>query len=92
LMKLVSTVGVLDIQASFTPLLMAYIGGVGSFFGPIIGSGVLHLLEDLVIRFTERIGLVNGAIFILVVLYAPMGLVGLFREAQAKWFAKGKAS
>ena len=92
LMKLVSTVGVLDINASFVPIMMAYIGGVGSFFGPIVGSGVLHLLEDLVIRFTERIGLVNGAIFILVVLYAPMGLVGLFREAKEKWFHKGKAS
>jgi len=91
LMKLVSTVGVLDIHASFTPILMAYIGGVGSFFGPIIGSGVLHVLEDLVIRFTERIGLVNGAIFILVVLFAPMGLVGLFREAKGKWFPKGMA-
>jgi len=92
LMKLVSTVGVLDIHASFVPIMMAYIGGVGSFFGPIIGSGVLHLLEDLVIRFTERIGLVNGAIFILVVLFAPMGLVGLFREAKEKWFQKGKVS
>ena len=92
LMKLVSTVGVLDAHASFVPIMMAYIGGVGSFFGPIIGSGVLHLLEDLVIRFTERIGLVNGAIFILVVLYAPMGVVGLFREAKEKWFDKGKAS
>jgi branched-chain amino acid transport system permease protein len=92
LMKLVSTVGVLDINASFVPIMMAYIGGVGSFFGPIIGSGVLHLLEDLVIRFTERIGLVNGAIFILVVLYAPMGLVGLFRAAKAKWFHEEKVS
>ena len=92
LMKLVSTVGVLDINSSFTPIMMAYIGGVGSFFGPIIGSAVLHLLEDLVIRFTERIGLVNGAIFILVVLYAPMGLVGLFHSAKAKWFHKEKVS
>jgi len=92
LMKLVSTVGVLDIHASFLPIMMAYVGGVGSFFGPIIGSGVLHLLEDLVIRFTQRFGLVNGAIFILVVLYAPMGLVGLFSAAKAKWFHKGKAS
>jgi branched-chain amino acid transport system permease protein len=92
LMKLVSTVGVLDIHASFVPIMMAYIGGVGSFFGPIIGSGVLHLLEDLVIRFTERIGLVNGAIFILVVLFAPMGLVGLFRTAKEKWLQKGKVS
>ena len=92
LMKLVSTVGVLDIHASFVPIMMAYIGGVGSFFGPIIGSGILHLLEDLVIRFTERIGLVNGAIFILVVLFAPMGLVGLFRTAKEKWLQKGKVS
>ena len=87
LMKLVSTVGVLDIHASFVPIMMAYIGGVGSFFGPIIGSGVLHLLEDLVIRFTERIGLVNGAIFILVVLYAPLGIVGIFRAAKQKWLS-----
>jgi branched-chain amino acid transport system permease protein len=87
LMRLVSTVGVLDIQASFLPIMMAYIGGVGSFFGPIVGSGILHLLEDVVIRFTERIGLVNGTIFILMVLYAPLGLVGLFREAKEKWFS-----
>lgn len=88
LMKLVSTVGVLDIGTSFAPIMMAYIGGVGSFFGPIIGSGVIHLLEDLVIRFTQRIGLVNGVIFMLVVLYAPMGLVGLYNSAREKWFYK----
>jgi branched-chain amino acid transport system permease protein len=92
LQNLVSTLGVLDIGNSFSPILMVYIGGVGSFFGPIVGSGILHLLEDLVIRFTDRIWLVNGAIFILVVLYAPMGLVGLFHAAKAKWFYKEKAS
>lgn len=91
LMKLVSTVGVLDINTSFVPIMMVYIGGVGSFFGPIIGSGVFHVLEDLVIRFTERIGLVNGAIFILVVLFAPLGVVGLFKSAKEKWFAKERS-
>jgi branched-chain amino acid transport system permease protein len=92
LMKLVSTVGVLDINTSFKPIMMAYIGGVGSFFGPIIGSGVLHVLEDVVIRFTDRIGLVNGTIFILVVLFAPAGLTGLFSAIKAKWFHKEKIS
>jgi branched-chain amino acid transport system permease protein len=92
LMKLVSTVGVLDINTSFKPIMMAYIGGVGSFFGPIIGSGVLHVLEDVVIRFTDRIGLVNGTIFILVVLFAPAGLTGLFGAIKAKWFHKEKIS
>jgi branched-chain amino acid transport system permease protein len=47
-------------------------------------------LEDVVIRFTDRIGLVNGTIFILVVLFAPRGLVGLFSAIKAKWFHKEK--
>ena len=89
-MKLVSTVGVLDIGTSFKPIMMAYIGGVGSFFGPIIGSGVLHILEDVVIRFTERIGLVNGTIFILVVLFAPQGLDRSFQYSQGKMVSKGE--
>ena len=72
--------------------MMAYIGGVGSFFGPIFGSGVIYLLEDLAIRLTERIGLVNGLIFILVVLFAPTGLVGLFGTAKAKLFHRERAS
>jgi branched-chain amino acid transport system permease protein len=92
LMKLVSVVGTLDIGTCFKPLMMAYIGGVGSFFGPIIGSGILHLLEDLVIQFTDRIGLVNGAIFVLVVLFAPQGLIGLYNTLKAKWFQKEKVS
>jgi branched-chain amino acid transport system permease protein len=92
LMKLVSTVGVLDVGTSFKPLMMAYIGGIGSFFGPIVGSGILHLLEDTVIKFTDRIGLVNGSIFILVVLFAPQGLIGLFNTYKQKWFPKEKVS
>jgi len=88
LLKLVSTVGILDIGTSFTPIMMAYIGGVGSFVGPIVGSAVIHFLETMAIRFTERIGLINGAIFILVVLFAPQGLVGLFNTAKEKWFQK----
>lgn len=91
LMKLVATFGVLDINTSFKPLMMAYIGGIGSFFGPIVGSGVLHLLEDVVIRFTDRIGLVNGTIFILVVLFAPQGLIGLISSFKAKWSAKERS-
>lgn len=91
LMKLVSTVGVLDINTSFKPLMMAYIGGIGNFFGPLVGSAVLHILEDVVIRFTDRIGLINGAIFILVVLFAPQGLIGIFQNLKAKRSAKERS-
>jgi len=85
---LVSTVGVLDILNSFLPIMMVYIGGVGSFFGPILGSGVLYILEDIVIRFTDRIGLVNGGIFILVVMFAPGGIIGICRKIKELWIRK----
>ncbi len=86
--NLVSTVGVLDITNCFLPLMMAYIGGVGHFLGPVVGSAILHILEDVVIRFTERIGLVNGVIFILVVIFAPTGVVGIFQTIKEKLFSK----
>jgi len=86
--NLVSTVGVLDAFTSFYPLMMAYIGGVGSYIGPIIGSAIVHIIEDISVRHTERVDLVNGLIFIIVVLYAPMGVVGLLKTAKEKWFAK----
>jgi branched-chain amino acid transport system permease protein len=53
-----------------------------------VGSAILHILEDVVIRYTERIGLVNGVIFILVVLFAPTGVVGIFQTVKDKWFTK----
>jgi branched-chain amino acid transport system permease protein len=88
LQNLVSTVGVLDITNCFLPLMMAYIGGIGHFLGPVLGSGILHILEDVVIRFTERIGLINGVIFIVVVIFAPTGVAGIFQTIKEKWFSK----
>lgn len=86
--NLVSTDGVLSIFISFNPIMMAYIGGIGSFFGPILGSGVLHLLEELTSRYIEQVELLTGAVFIFVVLFAPMGFIGLWRTTRARWLAK----
>jgi len=78
--NVVSADGVLNAFVSFAPLMMAYVGGIGSFFGPIFGSGILHLLDELTSRYTQRVDLVNGAVFILAVIFAPYGFVGLWRK------------
>ena len=44
--NLVSTVGVLDIHTSFYAIMMAYIGGIGNFFGPILGAAILGVGGD----------------------------------------------
>jgi branched-chain amino acid transport system permease protein len=64
----------------------AYIGGIASFFGPIFGAGLLHVFDELTSRYTERVDLVNGIIFILVVMYAPYGAVGLWWSIKARLF------
>jgi branched-chain amino acid transport system permease protein len=58
-------------------LLQAYIGGVGFFFGPIVGAIVFTLLQTLLSNYTELWALYVGVVFVSTVMYAPFGLTGL---------------
>lgn len=72
-------------------LLMTIIGGVGTFIGPVIGAGSLHI-ADVLFRDANttilgfNIGqnwlLITGFIFVIVVLVFPYGMVGTWRRAQ----------
>jgi|SaaInl7_200m_RNA_FD_contig_123_14902_length_3926_multi_11_in_0_out_2_3 branched-chain amino acid transport system permease protein len=90
--NLVSSDGVFSIMTSFAPLIMTVIGGVGSFFGPIVGSGVMMLLEEVVTRYTERFSLVSGIVLVLVVMFVPMGLTGVVKIAREKWVLRRAAN
>jgi branched-chain amino acid transport system permease protein len=63
-------------------ILMAILGGIGSFFGPLIGAAVFTLLEDSVIRHTEYWSFIIGAIMLTVVLVLPKGLIGILGIVQ----------
>jgi branched-chain amino acid transport system permease protein len=84
--NLVSADGVLSIFTSFNPIVMAYVGGLGSFFGPILGSGVIHGLYELTSRYVQHVDLITGLVFIAMVMFAPGGVVGIYRAAREKWF------
>ena len=58
-------------------LLMAYIGGVAFFIGPIIGAVLMTLLQISLSDYTGAWQLYVGVMFVLVVMYAPWGLGGL---------------
>jgi branched-chain amino acid transport system permease protein len=73
---------------SFQPLLMTMVGGIGTFIGPIIGTAFYQVVEELARHFTERVELVMGLTLIIVILFAPMGFMGLYRNLKARW---GKA-
>lgn len=90
--NLVSADGSLGVLVSFAPIMAAMIGGVGSFFGPIWGTAIFQILEEIVIRFTDRVELVTGAILILVVMFAPQGLAGFIRMLKLKYFSAPAAN
>jgi branched-chain amino acid transport system permease protein len=56
---------------------MTYIGGTGSFIGPILGAIIVTFLQVALSDVTQAWLLYLGLFFILVVLFAPEGLAGL---------------
>jgi branched-chain amino acid transport system permease protein len=84
--NLISAEDGFHVFVSFAPIMMTMVGGIGSFFGPVMGSAIFGIIEELTSRYTERVELVMGLILILVIMYAPMGFLGLMQILKAKWF------
>jgi branched-chain amino acid transport system permease protein len=78
------------VMVSFAPIIMTMVGGITSFFGPIMGAGIFGIIEELTSRYTERVELVMGLILILVIMFAPMGFMGIINLVKQK-FAKTAA-
>jgi branched-chain amino acid transport system permease protein len=74
----------LSIVFSAQALFMVVLGGTGTLLGPPIGAGIIVLLENLISVFTERWLLVLGLVYMLVTLFAPRGVHGLFRRAPTR--------
>ncbi|MGH7383978.1 MAG: branched-chain amino acid ABC transporter permease [Candidatus Rokuibacteriota bacterium] len=60
-------------------LLMVIIGGTGTLGGAVLGAAAFILLQSMVSTYTERWMLILGVTFILFVLFAPGGIVGVLR-------------
>lgn len=70
----------LSVAYSATALIMVILGGAGTVFGPVIGAFLIVALENVVSGLTERWMFVLGATYVLATLFAPEGLVGLWRR------------
>lgn len=66
-------------------LFMVYIGGIGHFLGPIIGTVLMVLLDSTLSDHTEAWLLYLGIVFVVIVMTAPGGLAGLIVMHQPLW-------
>ena len=64
-------------QRSGSVLLMAYIGGIGYFAGPVLGAITLTWLQSSLSGYTSAWLLYLGLFFMVVIVFAPAGLTGL---------------
>jgi branched-chain amino acid transport system permease protein len=64
---------------SANALLMAYIGGITIFGGPILGAILITLLQSGVSLMSNSWLVYVGVMFIAMVIFAPTGLAGLIR-------------
>ena len=63
-------------ERSADPVLATLLGGVNSFFGPVLGSGVFAALDYLARDFGSWRIVFTGALLLLVILVAPGGITG----------------
>jgi len=61
-------------------VIMAVLGGMRSFWGPLIGAAIFVVLQDYVSSHTENWMSFIGLFFVLVVLFFPRGVLGILRR------------
>ena len=84
-------------HTSIEALVAAIVGDLGTLWGPVIGAVALHLLADLTRNLFGALPGINmiiyGTVLILIVMFAPRGLLGLGRSVRSLWAgARGSTS
>jgi branched-chain amino acid transport system permease protein len=64
-------------------VIMAVLGGMRSFWGPLLGAAVFVVLQDFISSRTENWMSLVGIVFVLVVLFFPRGVLGFVRRRLA---------
>src|SRR3954471_3218254 len=67
---------IMHYETSGLVVMIALLGGMGTFFGPMIGAAAFLMLENLVAVWTVHWQLIVGAVFMICVLFFPAGIWG----------------
>ena len=79
-----------DVSAAMSGevVLMALVGGLGTITGPVIGAFILVTMQNYLASFGEFVLVIQGVIFVVIVIAFRRGLVG---ELSALWRARFQA-
>ena len=75
----------ISLQQSAEVLLMAILGGASTLTGPILGAIIITLVKNVASTYIDRWNSLLGAIFVIVILFMPYGIVPGLRQLWARW-------
>jgi branched-chain amino acid transport system permease protein len=82
------SVSAISVDMTTAVLLMAFVGGTKTFWGPILGAFVYIILQNYLSDITDRWPLFMGFIFVFMVLFIPGGLSEVLLNIQQRLFGK----
>jgi branched-chain amino acid transport system permease protein len=72
-------------------LIMVILGGVGHFWGPLVGAAALALLNHQIAAFTQYWPMVLGVVLISILFAFPAGIVGTVHAGWLRWKGRARA-
>jgi branched-chain amino acid transport system permease protein len=81
------TAETLGVAASGNAVLMAFIGGIGHFWGPIVGGVLVTFLQSALSTYTQAWLLYFGLLFLAIILFSPGGIANLITVHKPVWSA-----
>lgn len=90
----ITPANVFNTQTSLDFVILTYVGGRGTIFGPVIGAVLLRPLQEISrVNFSNISGLhlvIYGALLVITIMFLPDGLYGLFHSIRKKRKEKQK--
>jgi branched-chain amino acid transport system permease protein len=74
------------VNTSINMLVMLFLGGTGTIFGPALGAIFLKFLPEVTYQFQDYEMLMNGVILIIVLVFMPRGMYGLLTSIRKRIF------
>ena len=71
-------------NASALALVMVVLGGIGTTMGPLVGAGIVVLIQQVLSTYVDRWPTVLGVLFIASVILAPQGVTGGVQKLAAR--------
>jgi branched-chain amino acid transport system permease protein len=86
-----TAVDTLTIDTSGNFVIYTIVGGIKTLFGPLLGTGLIMYLQNVISSKTDAWRLIEGLIFVAVIVFLPGGLLGSFRKGARRRLAAAVA-